>query len=130
MPGGSTKVQGEGYQGQSNQGQGNQGQKQAQVPPNSLGACYFLGGPNQKTFLLQNVALDPRIPKIYNTFGLWWVVLEQWLSMDRHTDTQTDTQCHLLSPLSLRAGSEKMGDTHKVTDREREIAQLSSIQTS
>ena len=22
--------------------------------------------------------LDPRIPKIYNTLGLWWIVLEIW----------------------------------------------------
>ena len=66
---------------------------------------YFLGGPNQKTFLLQNVALDPRIPKIYNTWGLWWIVLELWLVTDTHT--HTDTQCHLLSPLALRAGGEK-----------------------
>ena len=32
---------------------------------------YILGGPNKKTFFLQNVALNPRIPKIYNTLGLW-----------------------------------------------------------
>ena len=44
-----------------------------------MGIFYFLGGPNQKTFLLQKLAVDPRIPKIYNTWDLWWIVLEIWL---------------------------------------------------
>ena len=55
---------------------------------------YFLGGPNQKTFLLQNVALDPRIPKIYNTLGLWWIVLEIWLLTHTHTRTHNVKYCH------------------------------------
>ncbi len=52
---------------------------------------YFLGGPNKKTYFLQKLALDPRIPKIYNTLGLWWLVLELWLLMDTHTQKDRHT---------------------------------------
>ena len=28
--------------------------------------------------MLKGGGLDPRIPKIYNTWGLWWIVPEIW----------------------------------------------------
>ena len=67
--------------------------------------------------------LDPRIPKIYNTWGLWWIVSEIWpppwsrvgvglaleeMTSDKHTHRQTDRRSDLLSPLALRAGGEKI----------------------
>ena len=69
--------------------------------------------------MLEGGGLDPSIPKIYNTWGLWWIVSQLWppawsrvgvvhaleeMISDRHTHRQSD----LLSPLALQAGSEKI----------------------
>ena len=37
----------------------------------TLGALKVIG-------MQEGGGLDPRIPKIYNTLGLWWIVLEIW----------------------------------------------------
>ena len=66
----------------------------------------------------EGAGLDPRISKIYNTWGLWWIVSEIWppswirvvvgLALEELvTHRQTDRHCETLSPLALWAGGEK-----------------------